>query len=53
MSPIVASVLLATTGRIVGGWEYVWGAYGVTWVLLGGYALSLWWRRRAAPEEAP
>ena len=25
------------TGMIQGGWEFVWSAYGVTFVVLGGY----------------
>lgn len=33
-------------GHVVGGWEYVWGAYIVTWVGLVGFAASLYLRRR-------
>jgi CcmD family protein len=33
-------------GRIRGGWEYVWAAYGIAWTGLGLYALSLWRRLR-------
>lgn len=36
---------------IVGGWEYVWSAYGITWAVLSVYALSLWWRHRKAHEQ--
>jgi hypothetical protein len=36
------------SGRIHGGWEYVWAAYGVTWAGLALYALSLWLRRPKA-----
>lgn len=37
-------------GRIVGGWDFVGAAYGVSWAGLVLYALSLWVRRpRAAP----
>lgn len=32
-------------GRIQGGWEYIWSAYGIAWVSLSLYALSLWMRR--------
>lgn len=32
---------------IMGGWNYVWAAYGASWIVLGGYALSLWIRQRA------
>ena len=35
-------------GNIVGGWEFVWAAYGVTWVSLLLYAVSLGLRVRAA-----
>ena len=44
-------ITLATTGQIVGGWEYVWAAYIVTWVFLAGYSISLWLRRAQPPEE--
>ena len=30
-----------TGGIVVGGWEYVWAAYGITFTVLGGYAISL------------
>ncbi len=29
------------TGMIQGGWEYVWGAYGLTAAVLVIYAVSL------------
>jgi hypothetical protein len=32
-------------GMIVGGWEYVWGAYGLTFAVLAGYGISLWLRQ--------
>lgn len=35
-------------GSISGGWAYVYGAYAVTWIVLGGYALSLMIRRPQA-----
>jgi hypothetical protein len=44
------TLLAAQTGRIQGGWEYVWTAYGVTWAALVLYALSLWLRR---PTKEP
>ena len=34
-------------GMIVGGWEFVWAAYGLTWLCLLGYIASLWVRSRA------
>lgn len=36
---------------IDGGWGYVWAAYGITWVVVLGYALSL--LRRVRPGAAP
>jgi hypothetical protein len=38
-------------GRIVGGWEYIWAAYGLTWVGLVAYSLSLWLRSRRTKES--
>ncbi len=35
------------TGRIVGDWAFVWGAYGFSVVVLAFYALSLFFRGRA------
>ena len=31
---------------IEGGWKFIGVAYGLTWVVLGLYAVSLWWRHR-------
>lgn len=31
---------------ITGGWEFVAAAYGLTWIVLGLYALGLWTRFR-------
>ena len=36
----------AAEGVITGGWEFVWAAYGATWLVMAGYAASLWWRGR-------
>lgn len=33
-------------GVLSGGWEFVWGAYGITAVVLVGYTLSLLFRMR-------
>lgn len=41
---LAADASVHPVGRIQGGWEYVWGAYAVTWVGLLAYALSLWLR---------
>jgi len=44
------TLLLAEAGRIQGGWNYVWTAYGLTWGALALYAWSLWLRR---PRKEP
>lgn len=42
------------SGRIKGGWAYVWACYGITWAALALYGLSLWLRRPGKSEnEAP
>jgi hypothetical protein len=38
-------------GRIVGGWEYVYAAYGITYAAIVIYTLSLWLRRRSAQQS--
>lgn len=35
-----------TGGIIIGGWEYVWAAYGITFGALGLYGISLALRLR-------
>lgn len=35
------------SGRIQGGWGYVWTSYGVTWSAIALYSLSLWRRGRS------
>ncbi|MEQ1503530.1 MAG: hypothetical protein ABMB14_14935 [Myxococcota bacterium] len=40
------TIVVAQTGVIVGGWEYVYAAYLTTWLFVGGYAVSLWIRSR-------
>jgi hypothetical protein len=63
MSALTTLVLLGQvaagevgSGRIAGGWSYVWVSYGITWGALSLYALSLWLRRpsktlTAGPKE--
>jgi hypothetical protein len=36
-------------GHVVGGWEYVWAAYVLTWAGLLFYGGSLWLQRRKDP----
>jgi hypothetical protein len=42
MSTLLAQV---GSGRIQGGWEYIWSAFFIAWASLSLYALSLWLRR--------
>lgn len=37
-------------GRIVGGWEYVYAAYGITYAAIIVYTISLWLRRRSEQQ---
>jgi hypothetical protein len=38
------------SGRIQGGWGYVWVSYGIAWGSIALYSLSLWLRR---PKTSP
>jgi heme exporter protein CcmD len=40
-------------GMIVGGWQYVWMAYGLTFAVFAIYAVSLLTRLREASKEMP
>ena len=46
-----ASPYTVGSGRIQGGWGYVWASYGLTWGGVVLYALTLWLRRKAASER--
>lgn len=35
-----------TQGMIQGGWEYIWAAYGVSWLMIAGYIFLTYWRGR-------
>ncbi len=48
ISGILAQAARVGSGRIEGGWGYVWVAYAITWSALALYALSLWLRRPGA-----
>ena len=63
LGQLVASVLAADppaypppmeppAGVIPGGWEYVWAAYILTWVVVTAYGLSLWLRYSSRVKEA-
>ncbi len=41
-----------TGGIVQGGWEFVWAAYALSAVVLGGYATSVIVRLRAAGRAA-
>jgi heme exporter protein CcmD len=43
---------MPATGVVVGGWEFVWAAYGVSAAVLLGYAISVHLRYRAERERA-
>jgi len=38
-------------GVVSGGWTFVYVSYAATWLALGGYAVSLWWRGRALHDD--
>ena len=40
------------SGRIQGGWGYVWACYGLTLATLLLYTLSLWVRRPRTPQAS-
>jgi len=42
-----------TGGIVIGGWEFVWAAYGLTFLALGAYGTSLALRLRAFGEQTP
>jgi len=41
------------SGRIQGGWEYVWVSYAITWGALILYTIFLWRRRPEATTGQP
>lgn len=50
--PVAALVAGAVgSGRLEGGWEYVWASYIITWVTCALYAFNLWRRRLASQAE--
>ena len=32
------------SGQISGGWEFIWSAYGITWIALIVYIIFIWTR---------
>jgi hypothetical protein len=40
-------------GSIVGGWEYIWAAYLITWAALAIYGGSLFVREKKARAKTP
>lgn len=43
---------MSSMGVLEGGWEFVWGAYGVTALALLSYAASVFARHRAERRRA-
>jgi heme exporter protein CcmD len=43
---------MTSMGVIEGGWEFVWGAYGVTALVLLSYSASVYARYRAERNRA-
>lgn len=41
-----------TGGIVQGGWEFVWLAYGLSAVVVGGYAASVLMRLKQANKKA-
>jgi hypothetical protein len=41
------------SGRIQGGWEYVWASYAITWGAIILYTIFLWRRRPEATTGKP
>jgi len=41
-----------TGGIVIGGWEFVWAAYGLTFLALGAYGTSLALRLRGAARRS-
>jgi len=41
-----------TGGIVVGGWEFVWAAYGLTFLALGAFGTSIALRLRAAKRQS-
>lgn len=40
------------SGRITGGWEYIWACYLIAWIGIAAYGASLWLRIRAKKGSA-
>ena len=38
------------TGVIEGGWNFVWAAYGATWLFFGFYTVTLLFRSTTPPD---
>ena len=41
---MTAVFALQGTGVIDGGWEFIWAAYGATWIFFAGYTATLFMR---------
>jgi heme exporter protein CcmD len=43
---------MSAMGVVEGGWEFVWAAYGLTALILGGYCASIAARYRSERSRA-
>lgn len=51
MIPLLATEVVGQ-GLVTDKDTFVWAAYAVTWFMLGGYTVSLWWRNRALTPKS-
>ncbi|WP_375758294.1 hypothetical protein [Corallococcus exercitus] len=53
MTSLTSLMLLAQvgSGRLQGGWGYVWACYGITVAAFVLYSVSLWARRPRAADS--
>jgi hypothetical protein len=48
---VIAQASEVGSGKIKGGWEFVWAAYIITWVGVVVYGLSLWLRHKSQKDN--
>ncbi len=49
---MIAIFATTGTGVIEGGWEYIWAAYGLTWLFFAVYSATLILRSTDPPDPA-
>ena len=47
MNKAYAEVSEVGSGQINDGWDFIWSAYGVTWIGLIAYTLFIWTRGKS------